>query len=108
MEDKLQPYRQPLITATGIILGFSLNVAASWLPNAFRSPRLIEFFMALGTLIHIPIYTIVIFRMLRRDYPREKAESYYKKTLILFVAGISFFYLTMICIMMESYLVNRH
>ena len=108
MEDKLQPYRQPLITATGIILGFALNVAAGWLPNAFRSGRNIEFFMAIGTLVHIPVYTIVIFRMLRRDYPKEKADSYYKKPMILFISGISFFYLSIICIMVESYLVNRH
>lgn len=107
MEDELRPYRQPLITATGIILGFALNVAAGWLPNAFKSGRTIELFMAIGTLVHIPIYTIVMFRMLRRDYPKEKADAYYKKTMILFISGISFFYLTIICIMVESYLKNR-
>jgi len=107
MEDKLHPFRQPLITATGIILGFALNVAAAWLPNAFKSKSIVELFMALGTLVHIPIYTIVMFRMLRKDYPREKAESYYRKTLVLFVSGITFFYLTIICMMVESYLANR-
>ena len=107
MEDKLQSFRQPLITATGIILGFALNVAAAWLPNAFRSKSVVEVFMALGTLVHIPIYTIVMFRMLRRDYPKEKAESYYRKTLVLFITGISFFYLTIICMLVESYLTHR-
>ena len=107
MEDKLHPFRQPLITATGIILGFALNVAAAWLPNAFKSKSIVELFMALGTLVHIPIYTIVMFRMLRKDYPRKKAESYYRKTLVLFVSGITFFYLTIICMMVESYLANR-
>jgi len=97
MENKLQLFRQPLITATGIILGFALNVAAGWIPNAFKSKSVVEIFMALGTLVHIPIYTIVIFRMLRRDYPKENAESYYRKRLVLFIAGISFFYLTIIC-----------
>jgi len=107
MEDKLQPFRQPLITATGIILGFALNVAASWLPNAFKSKSVVELFMAIGTLVHIPIYTIVMFRMLRRSYPKEKAESYYRKTLALFICGITFFYLTIICILVESYRLNR-
>jgi len=107
MEDKLHPFRQPLITATGIILGFALNVATASLPNAFKSKTIVERFMSLGTLVHIPIYTIVMFRMLRKDYPRKKAESYYRKTLVLFVPGITFFYLTIICMMVESYLVNR-
>ena len=30
MEDKIQAYRQPLVTATGIILGFILNFASSF------------------------------------------------------------------------------
>ena len=30
MEDKLQTFRQPMVTATGIILGFVLNFVASW------------------------------------------------------------------------------
>ena len=30
MEDKIQAFRPPLVTATGIILGFLLNFAATW------------------------------------------------------------------------------
>jgi hypothetical protein len=30
MEDKIQAFRQPLVTATGIILGFILNFASSF------------------------------------------------------------------------------
>jgi hypothetical protein len=30
MDDKIQAFRQPMVTATGIILGFMLNFAASW------------------------------------------------------------------------------
>ena len=29
MEDKIQAFRQPLVTATGIILGFMLSFTAS-------------------------------------------------------------------------------
>lgn len=107
MDDKLQTFRQPLITATGIILGFSLNVAAAWLPGAFKSGRTMEWVMAIGTLIHIPLYTIVMFRMLRRDYPKERAEQYYRTTLLIFITGITFFYLTIIGVMIESYFVHR-
>ena len=37
MDDKLKNVRQPLVTATGILLGFTLNIAANWLPKAFTT-----------------------------------------------------------------------
>ena len=33
MEDKLKNFRQPLITSTGILLGFVLNIASGWVSN---------------------------------------------------------------------------
>ena len=33
MEDKIQAFRQPLVTATGIILGFILNFASSFVKS---------------------------------------------------------------------------
>lgn len=33
MEDKIQAFRQPLVTATGIILGFTLNFASSFVKS---------------------------------------------------------------------------
>ena len=33
MEDKIQAFRQPLVTATGILLGFILNFMSSWVKS---------------------------------------------------------------------------
>lgn len=38
MDDRLQPYRQPMVTATGIILGFVLNFASSWVEGDSQVP----------------------------------------------------------------------
>ncbi len=105
--DKIQTYRQPLITLNGIILGFALNVAAMWVPKSFQSPYFAEILLAIGTIVHIPLYIIVIYRVLNMKYPKENAEAYYRTTLILFIIGVSIFYIIIIGMMIESYLVNR-
>lgn len=107
MQDKMQIYRQPFITSTGIILGFALNSIAGWSSHAFQSSRLSEIFMAIGTTISIPLFIIVLYRTLKMDYPQEKAESYYRTTLHLFLSALLFFYLTIMAIMIESFFINR-
>ncbi|HTS44499.1 MAG TPA: hypothetical protein VMH01_08895 [Puia sp.] len=107
MQDKIQAYRQPFITSTGIILGFALNATASWAPKAFESIRISEIFMAIGTTVFIPLFIIVIYRTLNMNYPKEKAESYYNTTLVIFLCGIFVFYLTIVGVMVESFFIYR-
>ncbi len=42
-DDKLKNVRQPIVIAMGILPGFTLNIAAIWIPNAFSSPRYLEY-----------------------------------------------------------------
>lgn len=104
--DKLQAYRQPFITATGIILGFALNVAASWVPKSFSSNHFAETLLAIGTIVHIPLYIIVIYRILNMN-SKANPEAYYKTTLLLFLVGLCIFYVIIIGILIESYIVRR-
>jgi hypothetical protein len=106
MDDKIRQYRQPLITLTGIILGFALNVSAEWVPKSFLSNYVAEIILAIGTLIHIPLYIIVVYRILNPN-PKANPESYYRTTLFLLLTGICIFYITIIGIMIESYIVRR-
>ena len=105
--DKIQAYRQPFMTVTGIILGFALNVAANWVPKSFSSNHFAEILLAIGTIVHIPLYIIVIYRILNTSYKKETAEAYYKTTLILFLVGLSIFYIIIIGILIESYFFRR-
>ena len=95
------------ITVTGIILGFALNVAANWVPKSFASNHFAEILLAIGTVVHIPLYIIVIYRILNMSYNKEYAESYYKTTLLLFLIGLCIFYVIIIGILIESYLFRR-
>jgi hypothetical protein len=106
-DDKLRNLRQPIVTATGIILGFTLNMAANWVPKAFSSPRYLEYLIALSLCIHVPISLIVLYRILNINYPRDKADAYYRKTLILFITGISLYFLLIVFSMVESAIINQ-
>ena len=105
--DKIQAYRQPFMTVTGIILGFALNVAANWVPKSFASNHFAEILLAMGTIVHIPLYIIVIYRILNISYQKENADTYYKNTLRLFLVGLCIFYVIIIGILIESYLYRR-
>ncbi len=105
-DDKLRNVRQPIVTATGIILGFTLNIAVNWVPKAFSTPRYLEYLIAISLCIHIPISIVVLYRILNLNYPRDKADAYYKKTLTLFITGISLYFLLIVFSMFESVIVN--
>jgi hypothetical protein len=87
--DKIQQYRQPVVTATGIFLGFMLEFANSWLPNSFSIYKFRDMVVALGTLLSIALLIVVLYRILKMNYPADSVERYYTKTLKLFIIGIS-------------------
>jgi uncharacterized membrane protein len=106
MDDKIQAYRQSMVYATGILLGFSLNTAAGWVGRAFSTDRFAEFIISISICIHIPLYIVVLFRALNMNYPKEKAESYYRKTLFLFITGIIISFLSIAIIAVESAIIH--
>jgi hypothetical protein len=107
MPDKIQPYRQPMVTATGIYLGFVLNFSSSWVVKAFTGNRGSEIIIALGLVCSIALLLIVLFRILNMNYPKERAESYYKKTLICFITGIAISFLSILVVLFESFIINK-
>ncbi len=102
----LQNFRQPIVTATGLILGFILDFAGSWLTKAFTEQPFKDLIVALGHIVCITLLLIVLFRILRMDYPRDKVELYYKKTLSMFVIGISIPFVIIIILVIER-IINR-
>lgn len=86
--DPLSSYRQPLVTATGLLLGFTLGFAATWVqtdnPFGTIQAMLVGACVLAGTIAMIA----TLFRILRHDYPRDNADAYYGRTLKLFILGI--------------------
>jgi hypothetical protein len=89
MDDKIMPFRQPLVTATGIILGFLLNFAATFVKADSASTDIMAYVTGICVLMGIISLIIVLWRALNMRYPSEKVEGYYYKTLQLFIFGIS-------------------
>ena len=106
-ERNLNHMRQPLVTATGILLGFTLNIAANWTPNAFTTNRISEYVIALSLGFHIPLSIVVLYRILNLNPPQNNLERYYNKTLAIFIVSISVYFLSIIIIVVDSFLNNR-
>lgn len=107
VNDQLQPYRQPMVTATGILLGFALNFSSNWIPKAFSTERVAEIIIAVGFCLNVSLYTIVLYRILNNDYPQKTADSYYKTTLRMLILSIAIWAACALTVMIESIVIHK-
>lgn len=88
----LKDYRQPLVTSTGIILGFMLNFLAGWAHGENGAIEDTADAVILATILcSACLFVLTLLRALRADFPAEPEAQgrYYATTLWLFLAGIS-------------------
>ena len=104
--DKLSTYRQPVVTASGIFIGFILNFTMHWMTQAFTRYLVKEIIVAISVCVCISLLIIVLYRILRIDYPRDRTEAYYKRTLKMFIIGISTPFLAILIIMIGKMVTN--
>ena len=88
MEDPIQPFRSALMTATGIILGFSLNFAAGWVKTESPMSEWLAYVVGFSILLGTICLIYVMYLVLNKDYPKSEADSYYQKTLRFFMTGV--------------------
>lgn len=88
-KDPLFNFRQPLVTAAGIILGFVLNFATSLVKRNNRSDIMALFILGF-TLIGIWLLIISLYRILNNNYDKKNVNGFYRKTLNYFVSGVVF------------------
>jgi hypothetical protein len=104
--DNIQQYRQPMVTATGIFLGFMLNFTSTWMPHAFSEHLFNDTIVAISITLSTPLLMVVLFRILRMNYPANLANEYYKKTLILFLIAVFTPFFGFMIIMVEKIVMN--
>ncbi|MBB6325842.1 hypothetical protein FHS59_001457 [Algoriphagus iocasae] len=85
-------YRQPLVTASGIILGFVLNFATD-LVKRDNKGDFVSMAILLSTMIGIIFLITSLYRILNNKYDRNNADKYYSITLKLFLTGVVFSFL---------------
>lgn len=103
--DNIQPYRQPMVTATGIFLGFMLNFTSAWMPIAFAKDKFRDIVLAIAVTLCLASLILVLIRMLRMTYPVEPGK-FYRRTLILFIIGITIPFFAFLLIAIEKFITN--
>lgn len=89
-EDKISSVRGPMVTATGIILGFLLNYVATWVRSDIFVSEWQAYFIGCCVFLGTVCLIFVLFRILSLDFDTDQALRYYRNTLYLFIFGISF------------------
>lgn len=87
--DPLQARRQPLVTATGIILGFVLNFASGWVRSDTTVGERLAWAIALLIAGGMVCLIVVLTRILSADVELEQADAHYRATTQLFTVGVS-------------------
>jgi len=101
--DRIDQYRQPMVTATGIFLGFMLNFSTAWVKDAFTKYMFRDTVVAISIIVCLFSLLAVLFRMLRMHYPVEP-EKFYHQTLILFLIGVTVPFISLLIIVIEKWI----
>jgi hypothetical protein len=88
MNDPLQSFRQPMVTATGVMLGFILSYVALWTRSEAEAGMLFALSTGICLFVGTGLLILCLFRMLQLDYPPATADRYYNITLWCFIVGI--------------------
>ena len=90
VDTEIAPYRQPMVTSIGIIMGFLLSFLANWAVDADDQPAL-EYtsdYAVVGTLLlSVTLFTVALFRLLNNRIVAD-AGTRYQRTLHIYMAAI--------------------
>ena len=86
-------------------MGFVLNFATSLVKRNNRSD-IIALLVLVFTLIGISLLIIALYRILNREYDRENASKYYRKTLNYFLIGVILSFLGGILKMVHTFFLS--
>ena len=103
---KIVNFRQPMVTASGIFLGFMLNFAANWVGDAFTKYFIKDTILSISTSASIALLMTVLYRILSMDYPVDNVKAYYRTTLRFFIAGISLPFISFVLVLIYRLLKN--
>jgi hypothetical protein len=89
-ETEVAPFRQPMVTSVGIVLGFLLAFLANWAAQADAEPALStasDFVIAFALLGSALVFTTVLFRLLDNRIHHETGARY-QTTFRIYIFGL--------------------
>jgi hypothetical protein len=103
--DKIQPYRQPMVTASGIFLGFMLNFTSGWIKETLSFERLKDVVVAIGIIASLSLLLMTLFRILKMNY-HQHPDKYYRKTLTVFLIAIFIPFISFTIVIIQKFIVS--
>jgi len=97
-KDSIQRFRQPMVTAIALILGFSIGFLADWVSEEELEIRdKSDVVLLIGMIVSSIFLIASLLRILKIDYPKEEVLKYYNNTLLMFTVGliVLFFFLVL-------------
>lgn len=92
----LKDYRQPMVTAIGIILGFLIGFLGNWVTEGnFRLASSDDRLTFWGCLAGSACLFVALIRMLRIA-PAVQVQRYYERTLLIFSIGVALAFLSIL------------
>lgn len=92
----LKDYRQPMVTAIGIILGFLIGFLGNWVTEGnFKLTSADDRLTFWGCLAGSACLYVALIRMLRIA-PATDTQRYYERTLLIFSAGVALAFLSIL------------
>lgn len=89
MHGELKDYRQPMVTSTGILLGFLLNFLAGWgIRTGEAILDAVDAVILASTILAVLIMTLTLYRILNANLGDRDPAPYYRTTLRLYIGGI--------------------
>ena len=91
-EADVAPYRQPMVTSIGIIMGFMLNFLANWAvtdddQSALQTPA--DWTVAGSIMASLILFAVVLYRLLDNRLPKQGQATRYAVTFRLYMAALS-------------------
>ena len=90
LDAEIAPFRQPMVTSIGIIMGFLLSFLANWAIEADGEPALsavADYAVGLTLAVSVALFTCALFRLLDNRIFADPGERY-RCTLYLYLAAI--------------------
>lgn len=105
-DDKISTFRGPMVTATGIILGFLLNYMTTWVRGSISVSDKQAYFIGCCVFTGTVCLIFVLFRTLNMCSEKQDILVYYKRTLYLFIFGISVAFLGFFADMLLTFMAD--
>jgi cytochrome c biogenesis protein CcdA len=103
MENNIEQYRSPMITAIGIILGFVLAFTATWATQLPQETDWSDYLIGIGLFVSVFLQIWALYRMLDNSVTEENKTSNYRQTLRIFILGLSFAFLGLLTSTIQTF-----